>query len=41
MNELLPFPAQIDSEFPEDKYLIMFNINFRVFLAKYLGHKYL
>jgi len=41
MNEVFSFPAQLDSEFPKDKYLIMFNINLRTSLAKYLEHKYL
>lgn len=41
MNEVFSFPAQLDSEFPKVKYLIMFNINLRPSLAKYLEHKYL
>lgn len=41
MSEVFCFPAQLDSEFPKDKYLIMFNINPRTSLAKYLECKYL
>lgn len=40
-KQITSLPCQLDPEFPEDKYLITFNINGRALLAKYQEHKYL